>query len=152
MTMYNSTNTPIMSKGATVAHAGPGWLIMKAGVANVYLVITGAAGAGVDQLQVNCDTGFTTDGTLHHIIITYDGSKTTAGVKFYVNNVLKGNADTSDNFTGDSSNANSFLLGSDGTSFGAYDEEEIGIFNYVFSANDRADMYGAGSANVFTPA
>lgn len=86
-------------------------------------------------------------GTLYYIVMTYDGSKTAAGVKVYVNGSLQSTVVGANNLTGSLANTKNAALGgrTDGTipinGILAYAR----IYNRVLSQTDITNYYAAGA-------
>ncbi len=98
---------------------------------------------------------FTTlnNGSWHHIVWTYDGSSTQAGMKLYINDNLKtlgsGVTNTPINLQNTTMD---FLIGASGTS-SSYNyefnglQDEVSYFDSELSASDVSTIYGTGVPN-----
>jgi hypothetical protein len=146
----------VMAHGGNAAHSAKGWLILQqvtGGVGVFYLSLNGGTSFGTSQLMANAGDLAWDDGTLRHLVITYDGSSNESGVLFYINGVsrAKGPA-TSDTLAANITNTGTTYIGRDSTgSFMKASVDEIAMFSGVLTANNIADMYNSGSGNVFTP-
>src|SRR3989344_5393729 len=92
-------------------------------------------------------TSVVNNGQWHHLLVTYDGSKTLAGVIRYVDNSVDAVSSSADQFTGSSSNAISFNIGSrnDGadTLFDGI-VDDVRVYNRALSATEVTRLYQLG--------
>src|SRR3989344_2441954 len=99
-----------------------------------------------DRLVVN-GTSVVNNGQWHHLLVTYDGSKTLAGVIRYVDNSVDAVSSSADQFTGSSSNAISFNIGSrnDGadTLFDGI-VDDVRVYNRALSPTEVSRLYQLG--------
>jgi hypothetical protein len=81
---YSSQNNKVIIGKATGSIGATGWQIWLAtGLLNVSLTNTDAT----NQVRVTCPDTAIDDDTWHHIVVTYSGSSTAAGVKVYFDSV-----------------------------------------------------------------
>ena len=96
------------------------------------------------HVRVLCSTLF--DGNFHHVVITYNGSSTSAGVKIYFDNVLKTNDTVKDNLAGTIITTETLKIAKDNTgSFFNGKLDEIAIYDKVLSAAEVSFRYNSGS-------
>jgi hypothetical protein len=86
----------------------------------------------------------------HHVVMTYDGSVTLAGLNLYVDGVLQTASQTTNNLTGSILAATDLKIGTDepgqGDSFtGTVDD--VRIYNRVLSATEILNLYNDGYEN-----
>jgi hypothetical protein len=108
-----------------------------------------ASGSGT--LDVTCGCGVTS-GNWFHIVLTYDGSKTASGVKFYSNGVLKTNdAPASNNLTGSIATTGNLSIGcrTGGSSFVNGVMDEIAVWSKVLSSTEVTELYNSGSGKQY---
>jgi len=112
----------------------------------------GAENAGSNIVYVQTGNGVITTGAWYHVVVTYDGSKTAAGVKIYVNGVKQGLSTVYNNFTGSSSYDGTFQIGSregnDVNFAGTIDE--VGCWTRALTSDDVDLLYNAGRANQYS--
>lgn len=110
---------------------------------------------GGDQL-VCASTATINSGTFRHVVITYDGSKSTSGVIFYIDGSTSTTVSVVNNMTTSTVTIDEFRLGDRGGAgspfTGALDE--FYIFSGVITAGDVTTLYngGAGLQYPFTVA
>tara|TARA_R100000734_G_C3279435_1_gene73426 strand:+ start:29 stop:817 length:789 start_codon:yes stop_codon:yes gene_type:complete len=92
------------------------------------------------------------DGNWHHVVLTYDGSRASSGVKIYVDateitlNIIR---DVAPDGVSDSSNLQDFMIGVRGNSSNSAlpfngNIDEVALFNSELSASDVTAIYGTG--------
>lgn len=108
-----------------------------------------SSGSGTLDLTSNC--GLTT-GTWFNLVLTYDGSKTASGVKFYSNGVLKTNdTPSSNNLTGTIATTGLLSIGcrTGGSSFVNGIMDEIGVWSKVLTLTEVTELYNAGAGKQY---
>ncbi len=103
----------------------------------------------VNQLAVKCTTASISDGAWHHVVSTYDGSETVAGIKFYIDGVEITSKTTVYN------NLSTYLLSntasvnvaarSDGDAVWEGTLDEVGVFDFELTQTDVTDLYNGGA-------
>ena len=93
------------------------------------------------------------DGMWHHIIITYDGSSSASGVKFYVDGGLcGGNIVDHDNLTGSILNSSSLWLGyRTSTSYFDGSLDEVVIYDKELNVAEIAERWNSGNGSELMP-
>jgi hypothetical protein len=84
--------------------------------------------------------------TWYHVVMTYDGSKDSSGLKVYVDNALNTQTVISNTLTGSISNTKPFKLGARTNGFwynGLVDE--ISVFNRELTASEVTQLYNSGA-------
>ena len=101
------------------------------------------------NIILNQSTNVIVPNVLHHITVTYDGSKTGAGLKIYINGSL--NVSTFlDTLTGSISNTTNFKIGSGRSSnFLQGTIDEVGVWNKELSASEVTELYNSGAAKQY---
>jgi hypothetical protein len=95
-------------------------------------------------------SGFTaiSANTMHHVVFSYDGSKSASGVMVCMDGTCKTSASSTiaNNLTGSSSNTIDMLLGkrTDGTNFLSGTLSDIRIYNYKLSSTQVSSLFSAG--------
>ena len=139
-----SYDNPVIMGTGSQTHYSVGWVLM-AYAGSIYLQLNGAGGGfQSDELQIAADSVWDTP-EWHHIIMTYDGSKNSSGVKFYVDGVVSttGHVD-SDTFTGSCAiSGNAYLAqGADGASAQFYGKlDDVKFFNTVLTEAQALSIY-----------
>ena len=79
--------------------------------------------------------------------MTYDGSKTAAGVKIYVNGVNKALTVNSDTLTGTTNNSFAFSIGETiyNTAFATMLVDELAIWSVAIAQSDVTSIYNSGT-------
>ena len=146
-------NKAIMAKGTAIGALGNGWEVHQtdtAGSGAIFLLLynnTGGTGMQVSATDADID-----DGSLHHCVLTYDGTSLASGVEFYFDGVKQTkDAAGVDNLAGTISNSGDCFIGSDsnGSSLTGSLDQMI-MWSKVLSTNNIADMYNSDSGNVYT--
>ena len=102
---------------------------------------------GTNALETLGSTVLATN-TLYFVVFTYDGSRTAAGAKLYVNGVLESSTHPSTTLTASIANTKSVAIGArpDGsTPLGGGIIAYTRIYNRVLSSTDVANYYAAGA-------
>lgn len=88
--------------------------------------------------------------TWYHFTATYDGSKSSSGLKVYVNSSLNTQNVFSDNLTGSISNTRNFKLGArDNGQFFDGLVDEVGVWNRELTASEVTELYNSGAAKQY---
>lgn len=98
-------------------------------------------------IQVNVTTAIYTTGAFFHTVMTYSGSGTAAGVKFYINNVAKGTTTILDNLGTGNTVASSINAYVGGTIFGTgilAKIDDIAVFNSELTSGNVTTLYNSG--------
>jgi hypothetical protein len=82
--------------------------------------------------------------TWYHVVVTYDGSKTAAGVNIYIDDSLATSTISKDTFTGSSANAGNLTIASTTNPLGGI-IDELGIWNRELSASEVTELYNSGA-------
>ena len=92
------------------------------------------------------NTATLSDSTWYHCLMTYDGSKSSSGLKVYVDNALNTQTIFSDTLTGSISNTKSFKIGArdNGFFYGGL-VDEISVFNRELTASEVTQLYNGGA-------
>lgn len=83
----------------------------------------------------------------NHWVMTYDGSKTVAGVEMYMNDVLQSKTTVRDTFTGSSSNSGNFNIGSLVWSVNNWLDcrlDDVQYYDFVLNSSQVSDIYNNG--------
>lgn len=98
-----------------------------------------------NAIQVDSSTTLTTG--LHYVVATYDGSKTAAGVKIYIDGVLNTNTVPEDTLTGSAANTKPAFFGArtNGTDQWVGVIAYTRIYNRVLSQTDITNYFNAGA-------
>lgn len=163
----NFTNTSLASFERTEAHSYEFW-IKTATIPSTYGNILGRydatnvrgftiyidnlpkvvfleANAVSNYLQVRTSATNVVNGSWHHIIVTYDGSSSSAGVKIYIDGVSQTVDVPKDNLGGTSITAESFKIGKDSANnYFTGNLDEVTIYNKVLSQSDVSYRYNSG--------
>jgi hypothetical protein len=85
--------------------------------------------------------------TWHHIVLTYSGSGTAAGVKIYIDGVEESYTVASDTLSGSFTNSANFNIGSrDNDDLNLYGRiDEVGHWDREISSSDVTTLYNSGS-------
>lgn len=118
----------------------------------------GIAGGGTLIARIGFDAGggraerttavtSVNNGNWHHLVMTYDGSSTVAGLLIYIDTTAPATSLTFDTLGASILNAASFTLGSrnNADSFWTGDLQDACVFNGVLSAADRTALYNSGN-------
>lgn len=99
---------------------------------------------------IQSTTGVLNDGSWHHVVMTYDGSSSAAGVKVYIDGVDTSLSVTQDNISsGSFLNNKAFSLGAlAGEDFWLDGKiEEASVWNKVLTQADVDNIYNSGKPN-----
>ncbi len=141
------TNTNIIAKnlGSTTY---TGYFIFIDSLHRIQVYLINDAGAGNNYIFTNTTTGFGSyrDSVWRHGVVTYDGSKTGAGVIFYMNGVLVPATVGHDTLTLSISNAANFNIGRrpDNQNYWIGNLKDISIWDKVLSLSEVEAIYNAG--------
>ena len=116
-------------------------LYMNAG--QIYFILISSGGGSACQIKTNSTFN---NNVFHHVITTYNGSSTAAGIKIYVDGVLQATTTVNDNLSATILNSADFLIArrSDGYGFpGLLDE--IAIYESVLTQTNVTFRYNSGT-------
>lgn len=137
----------------------PGWVILDDvdGVsANGRLSVRMIGGAGgSNELRVYTSTDdLTLDGSYHHIVMTYSGSDTAAGIKTYIDGSANTHTVSINGFGGTMTGTGSVNLGGErnGSGLMTGSVDEVGIWSKVLSTTEVADLYNGGNGQTMVEA
>jgi Concanavalin A-like lectin/glucanases superfamily len=113
-----------------------------AGTIGVYMINDFGAG---NYIQLQTVSTPLSDGLVHHLVITYDGSLTAAGVNIYVDKELETFTTLADNLTGNIQNLTAVNIGSRNQAccYEAAEIDDIGVWNRVITTCEIIDLYNA---------
>ena len=128
-----------------------GWSLALRGSSNIRFWLGTTAGSKYIYGQSPTDSGLT-DGSWHHVVLTYDGSQTISGFTLYIDgssvafstlsNVTPSGVSTTANFRisarGDSSSVVQGLVGN---------IDEVGYWTSELTASDVTDIWNGGTPN-----
>jgi len=102
-----------------------------------------------NRLIVETGTGIVTAGEYAHVLVTYDGSSTPAGVKLYVDAVVKTNVIVTDALTASIQNTEKLRIGRRSLGDSAYDGniDEVTIWDKVLTPTEIGELYNVGIPN-----
>ena len=88
--------------------------------------------------------------TWYHCVMTYDGSKSSTGLKVYVDNALNTQNVISNTLTGSISNSKNFRVGARDNGQ-LYDGlvDEVAVFNKELTASEVTELYNAGAGKQY---
>ena len=82
--------------------------------------------------------------------MTYDGSKSSSGLKVYINNALNTQTIINDTLTGTISNIYNFNIGArSNTQFFAGLVDEVGVWDKELSSSEVTELYNSGAAKQY---
>lgn len=123
--------------------SGPGIIAYWVPAGRLYLFFEGTGGAS-DRLWCRTVTGVLTTGSWLHFAITYDGSKNSSGVNFYVGATLQTkDTDISNNFTTTAANTRALWVGDRENSSGYFDGRvhRLAAWNKVLSGAEVTEDF-----------
>lgn len=122
-----------------------GWTFQYDSTGNAFLNI-GQDNAGTNALYMKMNTNAITTGW-QHLLVTYDGTKTPAGVKIYRNGSSQSLNTVFNNFTGTASYAGTFQLGSrEGNSLNSNQSlDEVAVWSREVSGAEAVTLYNGGA-------
>jgi hypothetical protein len=119
-----------------------GWLFSVDAADKLVLGVVSDTATG-DRLDVTGSAGTVTDGAWHHVVATYDGSKSSTGVMFYADTTADPITSGPDSVTG--SIAVSGEIGRIGAFGFGGDMCHLALFDRVLSTADISTLYGGGT-------
>ena len=147
----SSANTmAFMSKSMASGDGYNGYQIYVSNGKVYFRIYDNGTGSGI---KANTDNTFH-DGASHHAIITYDGSQTEAGIKFYIDNTLEAQTNAGNTgFTVSTINTADLNYGraSYGSSYYTGDLDEVNQYTGVLTSGERGIIYGEDQSGAFDP-
>jgi len=136
-----TVNQGLVNKAAGITANGQ-WANFIGSTGGVTFRVLGASGAYIGRTT---PLGYN-DGNWHFVVLTYDGSGTSAGCKIYIDNVQVDNASTqSGTWTTMNSAAASFEIGKAATLYLTGDIDNTAVWNKVLSSTDRSRLWNSGN-------
>jgi hypothetical protein len=100
---------------------------------------------GGGQLAIGTSASITLN-DWHHVVFTYDGSKSSSGALIYVDGSLVALTNFSDTFTGTMSNSDTVKIGSDRmSSFTDGNIADLSIWNIELNSSQVTSLYNSGT-------
>ena len=132
--------------------SGQGWYYQFNTANQLYLVMRNG-GTG-DAIAAHGSTAITDTTAYHHLVVTYNGTQSTAGMKFYYDNVLETNTVIDDSGDAESFSSNgSFQVGELTPWFtNAQDGvvDELGIWSKALTVQEISNLYNNGNCQTMT--
>lgn len=145
-TASSSSLEVYMTNESSIGSATQGWLFAH----NLYgssqdFVALKIVGSGGGALEISGSTNYSSSGP-HFVVATYDGSRTPAGVKLYVDGTLQTTTTRSNSLSATSANGLAPTFNSDGGgSFGsAQTMGYVEVYNCVVTAGFVSSSFAAG--------
>ena len=121
-----------------------GWYIQNY-AGQIYFTLASLWSSNVLQVRT---PNIISDSTWHHFIVTYDGSSSPSGVKFYIDGLLKAGVTTQNSLTGSTINAGDCHLsgyGASGTQLFLGTLDEVVIYNQILTPEDVDYRWNEGN-------
>lgn len=130
-----------------------GWWLHFEGTNNAISFMLRSDNATTNQLFTETDSAFTNTSVWYHIVITYDGSETAAGVNIYVDAVDKALTPVNDTLSATTLNSTSASIGSRNCDSRFYKGliDEVVVWAEELSANDVSDLWSSGNGRYVDP-
>ena len=141
-----TTEAELMSSyGASPPYTG--WAITANQSGSTYFVTFYIINAyGSNAIVTNSPLSSITLNAKENVVCTYDGSKTAAGVKIYVNGVLQTPTVQQDSLTGSAANSNNLMLGDSLAGFPIVGiEADVRIFSIALTQGQVTALFNAGA-------
>lgn len=141
-----SSNVPLAKAQNLAPFTGYWFLIMDTGELRFYLSNDLNS---PNYLSVENSITLSTS-TWYHCVMTYDGSKSSTGLKLYVDNALNTQNVISNTLTGSTSNSRNFKLGARNNGFfynGLIDE--VAVFNKELTPSEVTELYNSGAGKQY---
>ena len=141
-----SSNVPLAKAQNLAPFTGYWFLITSTG--NLRFILSNDLNSP-NWLAIENSTTLSTS-TWYHCVMTYDGSKSSTGLKVYVDNALNTQNVISNTLTGSTSNSINFKIGARNNGFfynGLIDE--VAVFNKELSASEVTELYNSGAAKQY---
>ena len=128
-----------------------GWLLQWQGSGGGNHFVFHLGNSASNKIQVTTNNVFSSTGTWYHVVVTYDGSATAAGVHIYVNGTDQTLTTNVDALTLSTVFTNAFRIGESSDGIGDMNGliDEVGIWNKVLSSQEIADLYNSNSGDQF---
>lgn len=146
--IYPTNLTGINSIISKRINSGAGWGVTTNGTMMVFQLINTDP---TNRISVFNSAALTLN-AWNHVVITYDGSSTAAGVVNYINTVVQLNTINADSLSATSQSVSNMYLGRNATS-GVYFSGYMGIvriWNSVLSVGEISQDYNGGNMNNIT--
>lgn len=147
-----TTSSAVMAVTAKMGDGAiyPGYLFyLSSGAVRLTLVNDDTAGNEIITYTNVTLSPAVNDGTWHHILVTYDGSSTAAGVNFYIDSVLASKLVTTDALTGSILTGSDLYVGGRATSGSLLpfigNLDEVSVFNKGLSLEEVWVVYNKGA-------
>lgn len=127
-------------------HTTPGWEVFFSS-GRLYLQMNNGSSYQANELQLST-TSAVANGSMNYYIVTYDGSKSTSGVNFYVNHgAAQATTVNSNTLTGTISNNNNLSIGGASTSsvFTLATIDELMVYNGVLNSTQLSQLWNNGA-------
>jgi hypothetical protein len=137
---YSSQNNKVIIGKATGSIGATGWQIWLAtGLLNVSLTNTDAT----NQVRVTCSDTAIDDDLWHHVVVTYSGSSTAAGVKVYFDSVSQSLTTVTNNLNATILNNTAVVIGAlpGGTNYYTGGIDDVRIYNIELSAAQAGYLF-----------
>jgi hypothetical protein len=137
----SALTTAVVVSSVDTASNSTGWQSYIDGSGYLYLSIINNAAS--NQLAVRTSTGGIAANSTSLVTVTYDGSRTPAGVKFYVNGAALSNFTVANTLTGSAANTKTLTIGAkpDGTTPFNGAIGDVVIYNTTLTAKQVAALY-----------
>jgi len=120
------------------------WLFLSHSDGKIYFALYSLTGA--KRISVTGPNSSLTVGAWHHMVATYDGTKSTNGMKIYVDKIQVNNGtDNLGTYTGMSDTNSHVVIGAGDrqTLFNNGPIDDVRIYNYTLSVQEVANLYSA---------
>jgi hypothetical protein len=159
---YKTTNTGTQIISSKILNSGnyTGWQVWYDGTSTNKVYLDLISVVSTNWIRVYFTDVTVSNGNWHHFVITYDGSSTALGVKFYYDGILKSMLIDANTLSTSILTASAFQISGRGTGAAlgitGYLDEVV-IYNKALNANEvgfrynlgsgREELYGCGSSS-----